>query len=243
MGDDAVEHSPGGSWIVHHADDSDGPSDAWQPGDFHDDLGDALQRAFAAEPVVLHAILDDLHHIDVWIVPPNDRRPYQTLVTAGMSDRPMTVPTGYGRAHAELTLSLPASWTLTTAAMESERAYWPVRLLVNLARFPQRYATFLDETHTVPNGDLPEPYAMNTRMVCALIGPSPFGGTELGDVHRRDGPLVRFLSVIPIYRDEMEFKLRHGAAALFERLKRAGINDVLNAKRATVCRRKRFGIL
>jgi hypothetical protein len=237
MGDELVERSRGGSWIVRHA----APDErAWDAGGFHDDLGDALAAAFA-EPAALHWVLDDDEHVDIWVVPPNARRACQTLVTAGMSDKPMTVPDGYGEPpRLELILSLPASWTLTAETMTSERVFWPVRLLRNLAMYPRRYATFLDVTHTVPNGDEPEPYALNTTMLCALIGPSPFDGTDTATIHGSDGRTVQFASVIPIYRNEMEYKLAHGAAALFERLHAAGVTDVLDVKRRSVCRAKRF---
>jgi hypothetical protein len=241
MGDEAVGRSRGGSWIVRHRAGED--ERAWETGGFHDDLGDALAAAFA-EPVALHWVFDDGEHIDIWVVPPNARRPHHTLVTAGMSDKPMTVPDGYGeRPRLELTLSLPANWTLTAETMKSERVFWPVRLLRNLALYPYRYATFLDVTHTVPNGDEPEPYALNTTMICALIGPSPFTEPDPATIRGSDGRVVQFASVIPIYRDEMEFKLRHGAAALFERLRAAGVTDLLNTKRPSVCRAKRFGFL
>ena len=213
----------------------------WDAGGFHDDLGDALAATFA-EPVALHWVLDDGEHIDIWVVPPNARRACQTLVTAGLSEKPMTVPDGYGEApRLELTISLPASWELTEQTMTSERVFWPVRLLRNLAVYPRRYATFLDVTHTVPNGDEPEPYALNTKMMCALIGPSPFTETEMAAMPAIDGRAVQFASIIPIYRDEMEFKLAHGAAALLERLHAAGVTDLVDVRRPSVCRAKRFG--
>jgi hypothetical protein len=241
MGDEDVGRSRGGSWIVRHTAAGGGREPAWQAGGFHDELGDVLAAAFA-EPFALHWVLEDGEHIDIWVVPPNERRAYQTLVTAGMSDNPMTVPDGYEeRARLELTLSLPANWTLTNETMKSERVFWPVRLLRNLALYPRRYATFLDVTHTVPNGDEAEPYALNTNMMCALIAPSPFAEPEPVTIRGSDGRVVQFASVIPIYRDEMEFKLAHGAAALLERLHAAGMTDVLDVKRRSVCRARRFG--
>ena len=159
------------------------------------------------------------------------------------ADKPMTVPDGYDEPpRRELALSLPANWTLTEETMASERVFWPVRLLRNLALYPRRYATFLDVTHTVGNGDEAEPYALNTKMMCALIGPSPFTEAETAAMPSIEGQAVQFASVIPIYRDEMEFKLAHGANALLDRLRTAGATDVLDVTRRSVCGAKRFGL-
>lgn len=239
MSDELPTMSPGGSWIVRHADAGGEPP--WQPGGFHDDLADALADAFA-EPMILHQVFRDGDHIDVCVVPPNHTRPHQMLVTAGMSDTPMRLPAEYdGRTRLELVMALPAGWALTEETMKSENVFWPVRLLQGLARFPRRYDTFLDERHTVPNGDQPEPYAMNTKFVCALIAPAPFTGADLGGLRAADGTPVDFVSVIPIYRDEMELKLQRGAVALFERLRKAGVTEFVDVRRPSVCRRRLFG--
>jgi hypothetical protein len=43
---------------------------------------------------VFHELFSDLVHVDVHLVDPTPERNYYTLVTSGMSDRPMTVPKG-----------------------------------------------------------------------------------------------------------------------------------------------------
>jgi Suppressor of fused protein (SUFU) len=50
-----------------------------------------------------------------------------------------------------------------------------------------------------------------------------------------------FYALLPIYREEMEFKLKHGGERLYERFDQAGINELLDINRKNVCR-KRFGI-
>jgi hypothetical protein len=45
---------------------------------------------------VLHEIASHLVGIHVYVIGPTAERPYQTLITSGMSERPMTVPEGQG---------------------------------------------------------------------------------------------------------------------------------------------------
>jgi hypothetical protein len=47
--------------------------------------------------------------------------------------------------------------------------------------------------------------------------------------------------VIPLYAEEMRFKLDHGAEALCELLDEAGVNELLDPDRpAVVAKRRRF---
>jgi hypothetical protein len=77
---------------------------------------------------VWHELASDLVHIDVHVTPPSPGRPRYTLVTSGMSDRPMSVPPGIDSRYAELMTALPADWPLTAEAFRDEATYWPVRV-------------------------------------------------------------------------------------------------------------------
>ena len=109
-------------------------------------------------------------HIDLHIVMPTEERPAITVVTSGMSERPMRSPAG--DLYAELMLVLPPTWpTPDDPDFESPSGYWPYRLLKELARLPHEYDTLLWTGHTVPNGDPPQPYGPNTKLCGALIAP------------------------------------------------------------------------
>src|SRR5687767_4018341 len=95
---------------------------------------------------VFHEIKPTLVHLDVLVVGPTDDRPYTTLVTCGMSERPMRVPIENPEdlglipelRYAELLLCLPPDWPLTSEAFQNEANYWPVRWLKRLARLPHQ---------------------------------------------------------------------------------------------------------
>ena len=192
--------------------------------------------------VVFHELISDLVHVDIHMVAPTAERPYHTLITSGMSDLPMTTPAGADLPrYAELIISLPPEWRLTQEAFNDERNYWPIRLLKTLARLPHEHETWLGFGHTIPhNGDPAEPYAKNTELCCALLSqpqliPEPALGITVDDEKT-----IWFYSVVPLYRDEMEFKLKKGSDALFKLLEAHEVNEVLNIKRRSVCKKRRW---
>src|ERR1019366_7903681 len=92
-----------------------------------------------------------LSHVDIQVVLPTPERAFTTLITSGMSDRPMTTPKGQeSRAYTELVLSLLQDWPLDEDSLRDERFYWPIRLLKTLARFPHEYKTWIFAKNTIP---------------------------------------------------------------------------------------------
>jgi hypothetical protein len=175
--------------------------------------------------------------IEVHHVAPVDTRPCHTLVTIGMSDAPMPVPADVDAPrYLELMVTLPAHWKLDDESRTHERWDWPIRLLRSLACFPREHHTWLGWGHTVPNGDPPRAFAPNTDLCGAIIAPSllvPVGFYQLDSGGRHVG----FFSAIPLYREELELKLRDGMEALLSRLLRYDINDVIEPKRRNVARK------
>lgn len=169
--------------------------------------------------------------VEVLIVEPAETRPFTTLVTAGMSSRPMNPPRESADERlAELVLALPAKWPLSDEAFAAETVYWPVRLLKTLARLPHNYRTWLWAGHTVPNGDPPLPYAEGTRLCGAVLLTPVLAPDEFEHLTTPLGT-VQFFSVIPVYAEELELKLEHGARALATALDGRGLSELLDPTR------------
>ncbi len=62
-------------------------------------IGTHIEAYVGSIDGVFHEIASDIVHVDVHHVTPTDQRPYHTLVTSGMSDRPMAAPPGFERKH------------------------------------------------------------------------------------------------------------------------------------------------
>jgi len=191
---------------------------------------------------VFHEILSDTVHIDVHIVKPEASFPYARLVTSGMSDLPMTIPedTDVPR-FAELMVTLPATWALDQESFKDENWYWPVRLIKELARFPHKYGTWFGFGHSVPHGDPPEPYAASTKLCGAIILPSVTVPDEFHTLRIDETKEIRFYSIVPLYADEIAFKLREGSNKLLDKFDSAKLNDIIDPQRRSVLK-KRFGI-
>jgi hypothetical protein len=208
-------------------------------------IGGHIARHVGDPATVFHEIVSDLVHIDIHVVAPTPARNYYTLVTTGMSDRPMNVPKGMENfSHLELFLSLPPTWPMDekAAPFKDERNYWPIRLLKILARLPHEYDTWLGLHHTMPNGDPPAPWADNTRLSGAMITIPHLVPAEFASVEVRPGKKVWFLAVTPLHPEEMVFKLKKGGEALDALLEKEGVTELLDPQRKNACRKKFLGL-
>lgn len=234
--EEPAEYSESGTPIFRHARRRKKFTPAVGDGRSIEAISGHIEEHLGPVAGVFHERVSDLVRIDVHMVGPGEERPYHTLVTSGMSDLPMTVPEGAEEwRHAELLLSLPASWPLTQEAFEDERNYWPVRWLKVLARMPHEFNTWLGWGHTVPNGDPARPFAPGTELCCALLVRPLLVPDDFAQLDMPNGRTVHFHALVPLYREEMEFKLKYGTDALLERFAEAEVNELLDVRRSNVC--------
>lgn len=157
------------------------------------------------EPYVYHEIVSDIVHIDVNVIPPEGERDYYVLWTSGMSDLPMDLPDGSRNPkeynRAELLMYLPGDWELG---------------------------------HTLPNGPEYAPLGEGTKMSgFFFLPPIPLGPAYPGvdNLICKDGTKINFLWAIPMYKEEIEFKLEEGFDAMMELFSEKQFPRVLDPKR------------
>ena len=198
-----------------------------------------IQQYFGEFENVFHELSSPDIHVDICVVPPSSERNYYTLVTMGMGAHRMNVPeelAEYKLERAELAIALPKDWKLKHEDLKTERWYWPIRLLKDLARLPITCDTWLGWGHTTDNQ---EPYANDTQL-CAAILTGPQGTEDGSEVCiLPSGEEVNFYQVIPLYRDEMEYKLAHDADALLDKME--GISFVVKPNRQDAITRGTMG--
>lgn len=174
-----------------------------------------ISKYFGEFESVFHEIISPDIHVDICMIPPTADRNYHTLVTMGMGAHLMNVPeelAEYRLERAELAICLPSDWELQS---EEERWYWPIRLLKVLARLPISEDTWLGWGHSIDNGDC---FDESTQLCAAmLIGPVDFE-EDANICKLPDGNEVNFYQVIPIYEEEMQFKMDHDAEELLNRM-------------------------
>ena len=188
-----------------------------------------IQQYFGKFENVFHELSSPDIHVDICVVPPSEERDYYTLVTMGMGAHRMNVPeelAEYKLERAELAIALPRNWKLKREDLKNERWYWPIRLLKTLARLPIASDTWLGFGHTMDNE---KDFAKGTKLCAAILtGPQDTeDGSEVCILP--SGEEVNFYQVIPLYRDELEYKLAHDADALLDKMN--GISFVVEPDR------------
>ncbi|MCB6898690.1 DUF2185 domain-containing protein [bacterium 210917-DFI.7.65] len=188
-----------------------------------------IQQYFGKFENVFHELSSPDIHVDICVVPPSEKRDYYTLVTMGMGAHRMNVPeelAEYKLERAELAIALPGNWKLNHEALKNERWYWPIRLLKTLARLPIASDTWLGFGHTMDNED---DFAKDTKLCAAMLtGPQDTeDGSEVCILP--SGEEVNFYQVIPLYEDELDYKLEHDTDALLNKMR--GISFVVNPTR------------
>lgn len=190
---------------------------------------------------VYHEVISDQIHVDIHVVKPTPQRNYYTLITSGMSDKPMAAPDELPECrYSELLICLPPSWPLFEESLKDERYYWPIRWLKILARFPHDYDTWLWLHHTIPNGDPPTPFAPDTQLCCAMLGFPILFEKEFYKLVVSDEKAIYFHSLLPLYKEEMEFKLKHDSDAFIDRIGAVGISELLDVNRKNAAKKRRF---
>ena len=177
-----------------------------------------IQQYFGKFENVFHELSSPDIHVDICVVPPSEERDYYTLVTMGMGAHRMNVPeelAEYKLERAELAIALPRNWKLKREDLKNERWYWPIRLLKALARLPIASDTWLGFGHTMDNE---EDFAKDTKLCAAILtGPQDTeDGSEVCILP--SGEEVNFYQVIPLYREELEYKMEHDADALLDKM-------------------------
>lgn len=243
------EVSPGGSHLYRYEDNEVKKFEpAIGDGENIDAISNHIEKYIGKIDSVFHEIISDQVHIDVHWVKPTSRFPFHTLLTSGMSDKPMAVPVGHeDLRYAELCILLPADWEieggsykLMEEVFEEENNYWPVRWLKYIARFPHEYDTWIGASHTIPNGEHAEPFADNTNQGCMFIYPSIVFPADFHQLTTLSGKIINFYSLYPIYKEEMELKLRKGADALLDKFEAHNVSNVVDPTRVNTGLRKKF---
>lgn len=178
-------------------------------------------------------IASSLVHIDVLVIEPSSDRPFFTLVTSGMSQKPMKTPLPEVSQckYSELVLCLPPNWSFGEAEIREDRNFWPISMMKMIAHFPHLHDTWVWSTQTIHNQ---QPYDESVPFSGAmLIQASPFGE----DFHlmktERVEPTV-FHSLIPLHQSELNYYIQHGAQPLLDKLVQQKLSLIIDTNRPSV---------
>ncbi|MBE7176861.1 MAG: suppressor of fused domain protein [Mucilaginibacter polytrichastri] len=180
------------------------------------------------EVVVLHETKSELVHTDIFIVKPAAHRDYNLLLTCGMSALPMHVPTEYDHLkYAEITLLLPPDWKLEYEDFADENNYWPIRALKQLSRYPHVHDTWFGYGHTVP---LSGTHKVNHHFHSILLLESITLPDDFTYIEAEEKEIY-FHAAIPIYKEELDYKLEHGTDQLLSLFRKHNISEIVDINR------------
>jgi hypothetical protein len=206
--------------------------------------------------MVFHEIISSDIHLDLHVVPPapacrrglcSDYHPFGrnafTIVTSGMSTRPMPLPAGADADTprlVELLVSLPADWhglrpdgTFVNDYIHNEENWWPIHWLKMIARMPHENDEWIGAGQVIPNIPADKPLAPDNRFTGILLLPSVIH-PEAQRLVVHDDTAIEFLALWPLYAEEIELYHRHGLSTLKAAFMNAGITDLINPRRRNV---------
>ena len=79
-----------------------------------------------------------------------------------------------------------------------------------LARFPWEESAWLGWGHTIQLAQ----FAENTKLDSVFLNYPENYPFEIGHIDLTAGKTVQFVNVVPVYKEEMDYKLAHGPEAL-----------------------------
>lgn len=199
-----------------------------------DEIDAYISEVFGNFDNVFHEIVSPDIHLDVCIIPPTDEDPYYKLVTMGAGAYEMNIPDKwkkYNLERAEYVIYVPKDWNLQSKDMKD---YWPIKTLKNVARLPIWCDTWLSFGHTTQADEEGTPYASNTRFNSVVLD---FCKNSQGEVKLKtsSGKTINFYQVIPLYPEELRFKMDNNAETLLAVFDEKGIEyKVVNINRRSV---------
>lgn len=185
--------------------------------------------------VVLNEIESEIIHKDIYFIKATEDRPYHILLSCGMSALPMKVPKDIASSQfAEVMMLLPKEWNLEYASFKDERNYWPIRIMKELMALPHPNKTWLGFGHTYGHEDDAE-FAEGVGFNAVMLARSMELSDDFTEIELENDKIIDIYTIIPLYKEELEFKKQHSARELLERFDQFGVEEIVKVGRKNVC--------
>ena len=200
-----------------------------------DEVDAYITKAFGDFDSVFHEIVSPDIHLDVCFIPPTAEEPFYKLVTMGAGAYEMKIPDKWKENNierAEYVIYLPKNWNIQSQDMKD---YWPIKILKQVARLPILCDTWLSFGHSTQTDEAGTPYAANTKFNIVVLD---FCENHQGEVKLKtsSGKTINFYQVIPLYPEELKFKMENDAQTLIDKFNEKGIDyKIVNINRDNVC--------
>lgn len=185
------------------------------------------------EITVFHEILSLDFHLDVYFIQP-EKLGFNILLTSGMSSMKMKVEEEVGEmddlGFAELMLLLSKDIQFDEVHTGDQQNDWIISLLKQTARLPHYLNTWLGVGDSFQANDDLSPYSAHTDFVGVAVLPSVTFEEDFMEINREDRK-INIYSLLPLYKNELEYKIENGFEGFVKLLQAADPSEVLDNKR------------
>jgi len=206
-------------------------------------IDDHLSKFFDANLIsVFHEFPTLDLHLDVYLIKPENSS-FNILLTSGMSTLKMNVSEQTENPEelefAELMMLIPKSINFEQVHTGENKNDWIISILKRTAKFPHFYDTWIGISHTIQAEEDLTPYGNDTEYVGALILPSVTFDKNFTEINR-NGKKINIYNVLPLYKNEMEFKIENGYSQLLDLLIKSNGKEVLDLNRKNLISKKSY---
>lgn len=165
--------------------------------------------------------------------------PITIVMTNGLSDYTMPVSEKWvGREHNELFFCLPTYWDFEDIA--NPNSNWIYDWIFRLENFVREKQTWFGPGHTIPCGNPPESLSPLMKQD-HFIFLDPLFTESVMQPLEINGKTIYFLAIVPIFGDEMDYKMGKGTHKIIRRFTNRKVDERLDDYRDSVMKsRMRF---
>ncbi|MEM6378252.1 MAG: suppressor of fused domain protein [Bacteroidota bacterium] len=180
----------------------------------------------------------DLDHLDIyWIRPQKGILDYAMLLTVGMSRIPQNIELGStDPAFIEVIMLVSLEWDFS-AYKWTDDEYWPIRHLRTIGKIPSSQNTWYGFGHSI-SWKTDESLIPGTGFNGSVLLNTKTLPKEFVNIKVNDQKAIKIFSAVPVYPEELDFKIKHSANDLLDKFDRYHIDEVVDVNRKNTCRKK-----
>ena len=164
------------------------------------------------------------------------KSPVTVIVTNGLSDYKMPVPEKWeGREYNELYFCLPSYWEWED--LNNPNTNWVFEWIQRLCKYVVENETWFGHGHTMPCGKEMKPLSNTMKQNHFFLSDPMLLVDEMAPVVV-DGKTINFLAIIPIFKDEMDYKQHKSTFKFVQKMDNAGTTEKLDDFRSSVLKRR-----
>lgn len=164
------------------------------------------------------------------------KSPVTVLVTNGLSNYKMPVPEVLkGYEYNELYFCLPSYWEWEDT--ENPQMNWVFDWIQRLASYVQEKQTWFGHGHTMPCGKETNSLSETMLQNHFFLSNPIYLEEALAPIETAD-KTIHFLAIIPVFKDEFEYKQARGTFKFMQKLANKGVTEKLDDYRGSVMRGK-----